>query len=237
MAGTTRERQLTAAFVTLADTLVADYDVMDMLQALVDTCAELLDAEAAGLMLAGETGALTVVASTSKESMLVELMQLRSGLGPCVECFQTGEVVAVESIATGSDRWPGFREAAAPQGFQSLHAVPLRLRGETIGTLNLFRAQPGLLSEDDAALARGLADIATIGILHERALRESDIAQQQLQQALNSRVVIEQAKGVIAQLHGLDMDGAFRSLRQYARNHGQPLREVAQGVVDRTLSV
>lgn len=236
MVSETRDTRLAAAFVTLADTLVAGYDVVDLLQTLVDTCAELLDASAAGLLL--DSGAsLEVVASTSEESRLVDMMQLRSGLGPSVECFRTGIAVSVEDIAALDGDWHDFREEALDQGFRSVYVVPLRLRGAIIGTLSLFRPQVGALSSEDGSIAQGLADVATIGILHERALRESDIAQQQLQHALQSRVVIEQAKGVIAQTRGLGMDEAFGALRTYARTNSQGLREVAELVVTRTLTI
>jgi GAF domain-containing protein len=235
MVGETRERLLTEAFVTLADTLVVGYDIVDLLQTLVDTCAELLDASAAGIMLADEFGELAVVASTSEKSRLVEMMQLSSGSGPCVECFTTGTSVAVADVDDIGDRWPGFREAAIEHGFHSVHGFPLRLRGNVIGTLNLFRTPTGLLSAEDVAVAQGLTDVATIGILQERALREADVARAQLQHALDSRVVIEQAKGVIAHTRGIDMDEAFRMLRAYARNHSQNLRDVSELVVAREL--
>jgi len=237
MASDTRERRLTAAFVTLADTLVADYDVVDLLQTLVDTCADLLDASAAGIMLADPSGELAVVASTSERSRLVEMMQLSSGFGPCVECFATGLPVTVSDVDDLGDRWPGFREAALQQGFHSVHGVPLRLRGVVIGTLNLFRTQTGELSEEDTAVAQGLADVATIGILQERALREADIARGQLQHALDSRVLIEQAKGVVAHTRNVDMDQAFRALRDYARGNNLNLRDVADMVVKRSISL
>lgn len=233
----TRETRLAATFVALADTLVADYDVVDMLQTLVDACADLLDASAAGLMLSDDRGELAVVASTTEENKLVDLMQVQSGRGPSLECFEKGVMVEISDIASSDGRWPDFRESALDQGFKALHVVPMRLRSTTIGVLNLFRGEPGVLGETDTTLAQGLADIATIGILHERAIRESDIAQAQLQYALESRVRIEQAKGVLSQVHGLDMDSAFRMLRQYARNNGLPLRDVAQQVVDRSLSI
>jgi GAF domain-containing protein len=236
MAEESRERRLTKAFVSLADTLVADYDTVELLQRLVDTSADVLDASAAGLLLADESGELSVLASTSEESRLVELMQLDSGLGPCVEAYLSGEFVTITDIDT-DERWPDFNAAAQRQGFRSLHAIPMRLRATVIGTLNLFRSEPGELDGDDASVARGLADIATIGILHERAVRESDIAREQLQRALNSRVVIEQAKGVLAQLYSVDMDAAFRRLRDYSRNHGVPLRDVADQVVRRAIDL
>jgi GAF domain-containing protein len=236
MAEESRERRLMEAFVSLADTLVADYDTVELLQRLVDTSADVLDASAAGLLLADESGELAVLASTSEESRLVELMQLDSGLGPCVEAYLSGEFITITDIDT-DERWPNFNAAAQRQGFRSLHAIPMRLRATIIGTLNVFRSEPGELGEDDASVARGLADIATIGILHERAVRESDVAREQLQRALNSRVVIEQAKGVVAQLHSVDMDAAFRCLRDYSRKHGVPLRDVADQVVRRAIDL
>jgi len=237
MTSESRESALTTAFVSFADTLVADYDVVELLQSLVDTSARLLDAAAAGLLLADETGELAVIASTSERSRLVELMQLEAGLGPCVQAFQTGVVVEIDDIGATADRWPGFSGAALDQGFQSVIAVPLRLRDATIGTLNLFRTGTGRMTAIDAEAARGLADMATIGILHERAIRESTIAQEQLQNALNSRVVIEQAKGVIGQLRGVDMDEAFRILRTHSRSNHIPLRDVADQVVRRSLTL
>jgi GAF domain-containing protein len=237
MAGDTRERRLTQAFVTLADTLVAGYDVVDLLQTLVDTCAGLLGASAAGIMLADTTGELAVVASTSERSLLIETMQLSSGAGPCVECFTTGRPVTVSDVDAIGDRWPGFRDAAVEQGFHSVHGVPLRLRGSVIGTLNLFRTTTGTLSPEDLSVAQGLADVATIGILQERAIREADSARKQLQHALDSRVLIEQAKGVIAHMRSVDMDAAFRTLRDYARANQLNLRDVAALVVAREIAL
>lgn len=237
MAASPREYELAKAFVSLADTLVADYDVLELLQNLVDTSVHLLDASAGGLLLSDDFGSLALVASTSEESDLVELLQIESGQGPCMASFRSGEVVEVAEIATSGDEWPEFRDGALAQGFAAVLAVPLRLRDNTIGTLNLFRTEVGPMDPADIAIARGLADIATIGILHERTVRESHAAREQLQHALNSRVVIEQAKGVIAQLHAVDMDEAFRTLREYSRNNNVPLRDVAELVVRRSISL
>ena len=237
MTETPREYELARAFVALADTLVADYDVVDLLQNLVDTSVSLLHSAAGGLLLSDEFGVLTLVASTSEETSLVELLQLESGQGPCVEAFRSGEVVEVTDVGSAGEAWPDFGDAALAQGFQSVLAVPMRLREDTIGTLNLFRATTGAMNPADIAIARGLADIATIGIMHERAVRESDLAREQLQHALNSRVVIEQAKGVIAQVHGVSMDDAFRTLREYSRNNNVALRDVADLVVRRSLTL
>lgn len=237
MTATPREYELARAFVSLADTLVADYDVVDLLQNLVDKSVTLLNSDAGGLLLADEFGVLTLVASTSEETDLVELLQLESGQGPCMKAFRTGEAVEVVDIAAAGDSWPDFRDAALAQGFRSVLAVPMRLRDDTIGTLNLFRSTTGTMASPDVAIARGLADIATIGIMHERAVRESDLARAQLQHALNSRVIIEQAKGVVAQLHGVSMDEAFRTLREYSRNNNVALRDVADLVVRRSLTL
>lgn len=237
MASETRERRLTSAFVTLADTLVADYDVVELLQTLVDTCADLLGAEAAGIMLTDASGELAVVASTSERGRLVEMMQLSSGMGPCVECFTTGAPVSVSDVDQIGDKWPGFRDAAVEQGFHAVHGIPLRLRGAVIGTLNLFQAHTGALTAEDQSVAQGLADVATIGILQQRAIREADVAKGQLQQALDSRVLIEQAKGVIAHMHDVDMDEAFRKLRVFSRSNNRNLRDVAELVVNRSISL
>jgi GAF domain-containing protein len=237
MVSRTREAQLAATFVTLADTLVADYDVVELLHTLIDTCAELLDAAGGGITLAAAPGQLEVLASTSEESRLVELMQLRAGQGPCIEAYHSGKVVAVSDVNDIVDIWPLFAHNALAQGFRSVHCIPMQLRGETIGSLNLFRSALGMLPDDDIAVARGLADIATIGILHQRAIHESDVARQQLQLALDSRVLIEQAKGVLAHTHALDMNAAFTLLRSYARQNGIRLQDVARDVVERRLTI
>jgi GAF domain-containing protein len=232
----TRERRLTSAFVTLADTMVIGYDVAELLQTLVDTCSELFNASAAGLLLADGEGTLSVIASTTEDDELVNLMQPPSGIGPIVDCYHSGVAVAVPDFLS-LDQWPAFVADATAHGFRSAHVVPLRLRGQIIGALALFKADIGGLATQDASVVQGLADIATIGILHERAIRESSIAQAQLQRALDSRVIIEQAKGVIAQTRAVDMDDAFRALRDYARNRGLNLRDVAELVVKRSITI
>lgn len=232
-----RETRLIVAFVKLADTLIADYDMVDLLHTLVDECAELVSTEAGGLMIADTSGQLQLVASTSEKADFVEIMQLNAGNGPCLDCFATGTAVAVSDIEVAGTRWPEFRAAALQQGFRSMNATPLRLRGQVIGTMNLFSTRSAELSTEDAAIVQALADVATIGILQERLIRESGIVAEQLQRALNSRVLIEQAKGVISQLASLDMDEAFRRLRTYAREHNLSLQSVAEGVTNRTIDV
>ncbi|MDT7580263.1 MAG: hypothetical protein QOK35_1527, partial [Pseudonocardiales bacterium] len=196
-----REQLMVSAFVGLADTLVDDYDVIDVLDRLVAHCIALLAADAAGIMLVDPRGRLRVVASSNEESDWIDLMQLQADEGPCVDCVRTGRPVTVRDLAEAGTRWPRFTASLAGRGgYRSVHALPLRLRGDAIGGLNLFHSVPGPLPEADLHLGQALADIATIGILHERAVRESEVLAEQLQAALSTRVVIEQAKGVLAQL-------------------------------------
>jgi len=235
--GTSREKKIVSTFVTLADSLVVGFDVVELLQTLVDTCTDVLEVSTAGLMLADVDGNLGVVASTSEAGHLVDLIQLSSGSGPCVDSYRSGVVVSVPEISALADQWPLFAASALEQGFHAVHAVPLRLRGDVIGTMNLFSTTPGALGEEDSSLAQGLADVATIAILQERALREHSVAREQLQGALVSRVIIEQAKGVISQLREVDMDEAFSLLRQHARSNRLQIREVSERVVARTLVI
>jgi len=237
MGEVSREQRINAAFVAVADTLIADYDLIDLLHTLVDVCADVLDVEAAGLVLADDDGDLQLLASTSEQADLVEIMQLAAGSGPCVDCFRTGVVVDIADIAESGDQWPEFKAAALGQGFRAVHATPMRLRGQVLGAMNLFHTKPGNLNSADAGVAQALADVATIGILQERSIRETGIVAEQLQRALESRVIIEQAKGVLAALHGVGVDEAFTRLRNYARDHNLTLRSVAQGVTARTLDV
>lgn len=236
MAIMSRARRVSTAFVKIADSLVTDYDVVVLLHTLVDESVAILDAAAAGLLLADPAGNLQVMASTSEESQLVEVLQLEAGEGPCVDCFRTGAVVVIQDIAVDGSRWPQFQSSALSQGFQSMHAVPMRVRDRTIGALNLFRKSPGPLSAEDAAIAQAFADVATICLLQERALRESEIINEQLQHALNGRILIEQAKGVISHTANVDINRAFILLRDYARAHNQAIYETAEKVINRTIA-
>ena len=232
-----REAKISAAFVSLADTLVEDFDVVDLLGGLVEQCAEILDVEAAGLMLVDVAGDLQLIASTSEDTGLVELMQLSAGAGPCVDCFVTGRPVSIADIETSGVQWPDFAGEALKRGFRSVHATPMRLRSQVIGTLNLFGAQTGELNSADIAVAQALADVATIAVLQEKSARETTVVAGQLQHALNSRIVIEQAKGVLSQTADMSMEDAFKALRSYARSHNLSLNLVAQGVVDRRIDI
>jgi GAF domain-containing protein len=232
----TREARLNRAFVKVADSLTANYDVVDLLHTLVTECTAIVGATAGGLMLADPAGRLQLVASTDESAELVELMQLAAGAGPCLDCFATATAVSVLDIDTGARAWPDFRAAALDQGFRSVHATPMKLRGEVIGTMNLFQASAGAMTERNAAVVQALADVATIGVLQQRIATESHIVAEQLQRALDSRVLIEQGKGALSQALGLSMDQAFAALRIYSRNNNLPLNEVAAGVTSRTIS-
>ncbi|WP_139200761.1 GAF and ANTAR domain-containing protein [Curtobacterium sp. MMLR14_010] len=234
---TTREHRLVDTFVALTDTLVDDYDVVDLLQTLVDRVVEIFDASAAGILLLNQDGELEVLASTSEASSFVGLLQLNAGDGPCVECFRTGEPVSATDPAEMRRRWPAFAAAAAESGFSSVHAIPMRLRDTVLGSLNLFREHEGALSPDDALAAQALTDVATISILQQRTLEQASVAQTQLQRALDSRVLIEQAKGFVAHTHHVDMETAFAMLRQHARTNREPLVDVARAVTERRLTL
>lgn len=230
-----RSEQLFDAFTTLADTLVAGYDVLDLLQTLVENCHDLLDVDSAGILLANATDELEVVASTSEATTLVEMMQLDADAGPCLECFRTRAVVSVPDIDIGSSRWPNFSATARAAGIRSVYAIPLRLRETTIGTLNLMRNTRGELNPHDIRAAQALADVATVGILQERSIRDASRLRDQLQEALSSRIVIEQAKGVVAETANVSVEAAFALIRQHARSHQSTLSGVARQLVSRDL--
>jgi GAF domain-containing protein len=235
--GSAREQDLADIFVTLADTLVDDYDVVDLLDQLVHGCVNLLGVTAAGLLLDDQKGQFALVAASSDETTVMESLQLQNDEGPCLDCARSGQVVVSADLHVDVGRWPRFVPVALHAGFRSVAAVPLRLRSETIGTLNLFDARPQIIDAGDLRLAQALADVATIGILQHRAAHRSARLAEQLQNALNSRVVIEQAKGVLAGQHTLTMQEAFASLRAYSQNHNLKLTEVAQRVVTGELAV
>jgi GAF domain-containing protein len=228
--------RLATTFVELADSLIDDYDVIELLQLLTERCVELLGVDAAGLVLADARGNLRVAAASSEQARLVELFELQNDEGPCLDCYREGRAVGAKLTGNGQVAWPRFTGEARSAGFEIVQAVPLRLRAQTIGALNLFWARPADVRPDDLRVAQALADVATIAILQERLTRNREVVAAQLQAALDSRIVIEQAKGVIAERRQVDVGEAFALLRQLARSSGRKLSEVAGDVVGGSLT-
>jgi transcriptional regulator with GAF, ATPase, and Fis domain len=225
---------LSDTFVELTDTMVAGFDVIEFLHVLTDRSVQLLDVDAAGLLLADPRGELRVVAASSEAARLIELFQIQNDEGPCLDCYRSGVPTHAADLAAEAGRWPRFAPAAQAAGFSAVQALPMRLREQVIGALNLFRAGPGTLVTADIRIGQALADVATISLLHERGMRRSETLNEQLQTALNSRVVIEQAKGKLAERLGVDMDQAFGLLRDFARARNRRLSELAHAFVDGT---
>ena len=223
---------LSETFVDLADTMVADFDVIDFLHMLTDRSVALLAASAAGVVLADPRGELRVAAASSEAAGLVELFQIQNDQGPCLDCFRTGQPVTAADLASADQRWPRFAAAAVQAGFRTVEALPMRLRDQVVGALNLFRAAPSPFAAADLRIGQALADVATIGLLQQRSLRRSETLAEQLQGALNSRVIIEQAKGKLAERLTVEMEDAFRMLRDHARESNQHLTDVARDFVD-----
>jgi ANTAR domain/GAF domain len=233
---TDREHEVTRAFVSIANSMADGADVVDLLSGLTSDCARLLDIASAGLLLADSHGVLHVLAASSERTHDLEIFQLQRDEGPCLDCFHSGQQISVNDLSQESDRWPQFVAAATAAGFAAVHALPMRLHGTTLGALNLFSDTVGALAADDLDLAQALAHVASIALVTDKAASDKETLNQQLQTALTSRIAIEQAKGVLAQLGNLDMDQAFAVLRRYARDHNARLSEVAQQLVDRTLA-
>jgi len=230
-----READVVRSLVEMADTLVDDYDVVDLLTGLANRCVALLDVSAAGVMLVSPKGGLGLVASSSEAMRLLELFELQQQEGPCLDAFRTGEPVQHENLQARAGRWPLFSAAALQAGFASASALPLRLRDVTLGALNLLSVTRAPIAEADLIVARAFADLATLSIVQHRASAEAQILNEQLSGALTSRVVIEQAKGVISERAGVDLAQAFSRLRAYARSRNLRLTDVAQAAIDGTL--
>ena len=227
------QRLLSDVFIEMADTLVDDFDVLDFLHTLTERCVDVLRVTAAGLMLTDGAGNLQAVAASSERTRLLDLFQLQTDEGPCVDCFRTGTAVSVENLP-GPGRWPRFTAAATEVGFAAMHALPMKLRTEVIGALNLYETEPGALDQEKLRVGQALADIATVGLLQQRAIHARDMLTEQLQAALNSRVLIEQAKGLLAERLQIDVEQAFTILRSTARNRNRKLSDLSQALVDGT---
>lgn len=223
--------RLAQVFVELSDTLIDNFDVVDFLQTLTDRCVELLGVDAAGLMLTDQRGGLQLMAATLERARLLEVFELQIREGPCLECFTDGLPITNVELAEANRRWPVFTPAAIEAGFGATHALPMRLRGRVIGALNLFTDRPVHLSDKDLGVGQAMADVATIGLLHQRNAHEQTILSEQLQTALHSRVLVEQAKGALAARADMSVADAFTKLRTYARSNQLTLTDVAAAVV------
>jgi hypothetical protein len=232
---TSRDQNIIDSFITMADNLVDDFDVVDLLTGLADRCVSVLGMSAVGVMFASPPDQLRLVASSSEAMRIVELFELQAQEGPCLDAYRTGQQVRYEKLQAGSERWPRFTPVALEAGFEWVLALPLRLRETIIGALNLFSTSEHSVDEHDIMVAQGFADLATISVLQHGAAVESQRISDQLTQALTSRILIEQAKGVVAERAGIDISEAFSRLRGYARSHRLRLTDVAESAINNTL--
>lgn len=216
----------------LADTLTDDYDVIDFLHVLVARCTELVNVDDAGVMLADPAGQLHAVAASTEQVRLLELFEVQNQDGPCLDAYRTGEVVHASDLAQRQRDWPTFAEEALRNGFRSAYSVPMQLRDETIGAINLLSSEVKDLGDDDSRLLTALAQMATIGLLQERRVTAALTEASGLQRALDSRIRIEQAKGVIAERHGTSVDAAFEMIRRHARDHQLGITLLAERIVN-----
>jgi GAF domain-containing protein len=225
-------QRLARVFVEVADTLIDEFDLIEFLQLLASRTADLLDASPVGILLADQKGRLEFMAASDESVRSLELFQVQSQEGPCQDAFRTGEAVVNADLQQAAARWPRFAPVAARAGFRSVHAFPLRLRAERIGAMNVFSAHVGgRLDASDIQIVQALADVASIGLLQERAISRREQLTEQLQGALNSRIIIEQAKGAVSQHKGVSIDDAFTLIRSYARRSNMRLGEVAKAII------
>ena len=231
-----REEKINAAFIAMTDALMSEYDIVDLLSTLLNACADVLVMDAGGILLADATGDLELVASTSEEAEVVETIIIAAGEGPCIDCFTTAEHVSVPDIDAVEKQWPKFHASATEQGFRSTYAVPMKLRDDVMGVMNILSSAHREISEEDGRIAQALADLAVLGVLHERNFRTPFAITEQLHLVLDTRILVEQAKGVLVQRENLTMTEAFDALRAYARTNGLTLRRVAEAAVLRTLA-
>jgi GAF domain-containing protein len=234
---TVSAENVSEVFVEVADALVGDFDLIEFLQMVTTHSSELAAARAAGLLLAGPQQRLQLMAASDERAEMLELFQVQAKEGPCQDCYTTGQPVVNVDLTAATDKWPQFAPRAVAAGYRSVHAFPLRLREQVIGALNLFGSDVGDIAPEDVRVIQALADVATIGLLQARSLRDSELLTEQLQSALNTRIVIEQAKGVLAQIHGGTPDQAFELMRKHCRSRNARLSDVAYAVVDDPQSV
>lgn len=232
-----RERMVQDTFVLLADTLATDYDIGEFLYLLVERCREVLDISTAGVMLESPSGTLELAAATSHEMKVLEQLEVEHRQGPCLEAYLEGKQVTAEDLNEHVDRWPTITPHAIGMGLVAVFAFPMQLRGDSIGALNLYRDQAGAFDQADIDLAQAFANVAAIGIMQQRKVAHAELRSRQLQYALNSRVIVEQAKGVLAERFDISPHSAFERLRSYARSHNATIRSVCQDVLDNKIAI
>ncbi len=232
-----RRQTLSSVLIELSDTLATTFDIDDYLHLLCQRAHELFDVQAAGVLLEAPDGALRLTAASTDESAALDLFEAQARQGPCFDAYETGEQIVDADLTAVGERWPQFTPMALERGLRSVHAFPLRLRDDRVGAMNLFRETPGHFDEADVLAAQALADMATIAIMSRRQYDAAQVRTGQLQGALDSRVLIEQAKGILAERHHVSLAEAFMSLRQHARSQRHTLREVSQAIVDGTLTL
>lgn len=227
-----RETRVLAAVVTLVDSLLEDFDIVELLTDLTEQCADLLDVAAAGLLLAGPLRDLHFMAATSPESRHIEMLQLQAEEGPCRDCYLQGQPVSAPDLIAERARWPRFVDAATDAGFASVHAVPMRAAGTVLGALGLFGVHTGELGDADLLVAQTLAHVASVAILQEHAPSPANVYPQ-LQAALAGRVLVEQAKGFLRESFDVSFEDAFVVLRRYAATHDEHLTDVARRLLSK----
>lgn len=227
-----RETMLARTFVDLAATLVREFDTIDLLHMLTERSASLLDADAASLILADQRGELQVLASTSPQAQMLDVFQVHTSEGPCYDCYVSGRPLVNVDLAEAGERWPSFHRVTTDAGYRSTHSLPLRLHDQVIGALNFFCIHESELGDDDVELAQALSDVATVGLLQERMTRRHELLSEQLQSALNSRVLMEQAKGMLSERATIDVEEAFALMREHSKRTERSLAHVANDVID-----
>lgn len=231
-----RDDPIAQALVAFIQELTQKHTVQSVLECMADHCRELLPADGVGVLLLEEQQ-LTVATTNSKVGNAVESLEVELEEGPCVECVRVGHPIFVPDLAAAVDRYPRFVPRALEAGAGAIHALPMTGHGELVGSVNIVNLVPTELSDTSLGAARMLSDVAVSYIFAVRLHEETSALAGQLQSALDTRVLIEQAKGMLGERHGESLDDAFERLRRHARSESTPVREIARRVVSGTLAI
>ncbi len=230
------QRALLEAYESFGRALLRPYEIGDVLYRLTDQVVEVLDIDGSGVCLAPNGGGLQLLSATDHHVAAIEDTQLTAGTGPILSAYETGEQVRVDDLVDAND-WPEFTRFAVDRGMRAVASLPMPVDERRIGALDLFRAEAHVWTDEEMQAAQGLANMASAYVLNHQALSESRTLAGQLQTALDSRIIVEQAKGLLAGRHGLTPNDAFGRLRQYARARGDRLHDVCRHVVEGTLDL